>query len=85
MLVCVCPVGKPQRQGFSDQGSFFIIVFCECRYNGREGYVPATYLMKSEAFSMKKPKVTRTSVGGPEIVKTLHDISDLLKVSFPSK
>ena len=38
--------------------------------------------MKSEAFSMKKPKVTRTSVGGPEIVKTLHDISDLLKVSI---
>ena len=36
--------------------------------------------MKSEAFSMKKQKVARTSVGGPEIVKTLHDISDLLKV-----
>lgn len=49
------------------------------RYNGKEGYVPATYLMKSEAFSMKKQKVARTSVGGPEIVKTLHDISDLLK------
>ena len=56
------------------------LLFCVCRYNGREGYVPATYLMKSEAFSMKKPKVTRASVGGPEIVKNLHDISDLLKV-----
>ena len=50
------------------------------RYNGKEGYVPATYLMKSEAFSVKKQKVVRASIGGPEIVKTLHDISDLLKV-----
>ncbi|XP_052771631.1 SH3 and PX domain-containing protein 2A-like isoform X2 [Mya arenaria] len=60
------------------------------KYNGREGYVPATYLIKTEAFKIRKDKGERPhnnnvlSVAGPQIVKSLHDISDLLKDERPS-
>ncbi|KAL4231928.1 SH3 and PX domain-containing protein 2B [Mactra antiquata] len=55
------------------------------RYNGQEGYVPATYLIKSNNVKIRKNdfknNVTKSEVtsSGPVIVKTLSDVSELLQ------
>lgn len=60
------------------------------RYNDQKGLVPATYLIKTENFKIKrrsqKGKKKRSSSqllspGGPQIVKNLSEISELLKTS----
>lgn len=46
-----------------------------CRQNGKEGWAPATYMMKAEKAHMER--VARAS--GVQIVGKLEDISDLMQ------
>lgn len=66
------------------------------RYNGEEGYVPATFLIQTESVKVpKKAKPEKVKVepvvekkenscenlnGGPQIVRSLMEVSDLFKV-----